>query len=77
MSAKKIEYISLSVSETDERYSSVGVHRVGGQEQVRSYMPHPPSINRTMLMIKWYMGLLSFEEKLFLQSLFPKTQEQR
>ena len=71
MTSKEITHIGLGVNETDEKYISISVHRVGGQEQVRSYMPQTPSINRTTLMIKSYMGLLSFEEKLFLQSLFP------
>ena len=70
--ATEIEY---SHGRGKERYSPVYVHRKDAKKEVHSYtVGGALNIQRAMLMIKWFMGMLSFEEKLYLQSLFPVQQ---
>ena len=68
--ASEIEYLGGG----KRKYSPVYIHRKNIKKEVHSYnLEGLLNIRRAMLIIKWFLGMLSFEEELYLQSLFPKS----
>ena len=69
---EEITYVSMTGSEVHRKYSDVFVFRGKEQSGVRAYhIEGKSNLNRLMLLHKWWFGMLSFEEKIYLHSLFP------